>query len=412
MNIILISIVMVLLTSCDRDVSSGTPGVPADTGSKATTVPETILTATLAHNAQQTLEPTPSITPSITSFLPTPTPFLPQPDPTWIIFQGDYGTIFYKRVNDQYYVSLNLETGQSQELLFPDNCKENLLPNRIELLCRNDKQVYLFNLLSQARIDVPIEMGVNEVIIGFSANGSHIFIIEFTERDKQTLYLYDIKTGSKKVLEINLPFSPKFDLEIPLMNSPALSADAKYLAFIGSKDIHSLLFIYDIEQDQIVIPSEKSIGSGIQWSPVDHQLVFGIEADPLLEAGFPEADQLLLYDMDSGKLTELPTLETILKYSLFPVDQQTIWSPDQRFILVSAEILGSTDSYFSTCAIQLESLEIQCSKRTSALRSWAPDKSHWIEFSFRTNSLTIYSNIETIEKTLNSLDEISLLAWR
>jgi Tol biopolymer transport system component len=152
--------------------------------------------------------------------------------------------------------------------------------------------------------------------------------------------------------------------------SPAISPNGKRMAFLSQRDLFSIdLYLADAETGKItsklthtaVSPHYTSLGfvnAAGAWASDNRRFAFAA-----ISGGRPA---IVVVDVDRGKVErEIPLKELGEIYSLS-------WSPDNRFISLSAQIAGFTDLFI--CDLQTSRLRRMTNDQFGDLQpAWSPD---------------------------------------
>ena len=160
----------------------------------------------------------------------------------------------------------------------------------------------------------------------------HQFVFGGITAGKASLAIIDTDTG-RLLREKQFP-------ELGEILNPSWSPDGRFIAFSATDGAHSDLFIYDLDADTVRSLMHDSYAD-LQptWSPDGKQLAFVTDRyTTRLEQLEPGRTQLALVDVESGRLTALPT---------FPQGKSISpqWTPNGQRISFLSDRTGITNVY-------------------------------------------------------------------
>jgi len=270
------------------------------------------------------------------------------------------------------FLILNFKDETVTSRITRTECGDFLLPNSTELLCRDDSQVFLLDLLTQEETPLPIS---SPDWISASTNGRFLYY-GYVKNDQETqnIFTYDLLNGVEQVFAagVNIegwlnPFSPIFDGGVSLSYDGISMALIEYVQGVGDR-----IFQYTEpgKARAEIGPDGKSALGGPIWSPTSPSLLFGIT-----EVGFevePLTSALYRYNRDSDQsemLIEAPENSYFytdwissawLQHSM-PAE---VWSPDGEKIIAitdqAVEVNGDNTVQRELCVLSLSTTDHAC----------------------------------------------------
>ncbi len=185
----------------------------------------------------------------------------------------------------------------------------------------------------------------------------HVLRVGFSWSPDGTMICFGTKAGGSDAIHIvgadgsGLVRSLAFDLDG--VYTPVWSPDGDHIAFIGTRDGASELYVTDVMGESLRrLTDDYDDERNPAWSPDGRSIAFESDRDSPLNRGFDRSYDLYSVDVASTRVTPLvrgPGWE-----------QSPTWSPDGRYIIYSSDRLGTPDLYLadlgdSTC-VRLTSL--------------------------------------------------------